>query len=225
MINNFLHHTRLIFGILIGIVGVAAIVLDSLHRRRDRRDAITPELGDIDTLYDSTVHSDLEDDILRQATVPQTAPSNPQPVQRSLSELDPKDLLLLHIVAPQGAQFCGYELLQTILANDFRFGQMSVFHRFADKSMQGDILFSLASATAAGTFDINNMGGFSSPALTMYMDLSRETSNLASFEIFLTTAEQMAEDLKAILIDEQRKKLCDESLQHYRQRFDQLTVA
>ncbi|MGE3919599.1 MAG: cell division protein ZipA [Gammaproteobacteria bacterium] len=126
------------------------------------------------------------------------------------------DLIVLHITAHPNEEFMGYALLQALLAADLRFGEMSIFHRHQEAERGGKILFSVASATEPGIFDINNMGAFKCKGLTMFLQMIEPIHNLAAFELFLITAQQLAEDLDGILLDDHRRPLNDETINRYR---------
>jgi cell division protein ZipA len=119
-------------------------------------------------------------------------------------------------MAPKGKQFAGYELLQTILANGLRFGQMSLFHRHKEPNGQGPVLFSLASATKEGTFDMNNIGGFSCTGLTLFMKLPGPKDSMAVLELMLNTARSLAEGLNGEVRDNKLRILSDASIEAYK---------
>jgi cell division protein ZipA len=132
------------------------------------------------------------------------------------------DLLVVNITAPKNKPFAGYELLQTILANGFRFGQMQLFHRHKESNGQGPVLFSLASATETGTFDMNNIGGFSCQGLTLYMKLPGPKDTMAALELMLNTARNLAENLNGEVRDHKLKILSDASIEAYKSQVRQL---
>ena len=106
-----------------------------------------------------------------------------------------KNLLVLYVVAKPGNYFASYDLLQTISAAGLQFGDMNIFHYYLPTET-GDVkLFSLASATEPGEFDLNNIGDFSCVGLTLFMNI-REVPNVRqAFNKMLETAEQLADDL------------------------------
>ena len=121
--------------------------------------------------------------------------------------------ILIYLKAPAGLPYGGYDLLQTLLTHHFRFGEMEIFHRHEDVNGQGSILFSLAAATKMGTFDLANMGGFSCPGLTLFLNLSKQKNPLMSFDIMLETAYQLISDLGGSLLDEYQNVLSEEKIQ------------
>jgi cell division protein ZipA len=127
--------------------------------------------------------------------------------------------IALNVFAQDTQSFSGYELLQALLAAGLRFGEMSIFHRYQQDNGQGPILFSLASATEPGTFDIQQMGTFSCQGLLMFMELSGHPQiDEERFDLLLATARQLAEDLAAVVLNERREPLVDNQVVQYKTR-------
>ena len=126
------------------------------------------------------------------------------------------NMVMMFLLAKEGRQFAGYELLQTVLAAGLRFGEGYLFHRHQQANGQGPIIFSLAAATASGIFDLQNIGAFSARGLCLYMQISgNSTIDLDRFNILYETARQLSEGLDAYLLDDQRKMLTKEGLARY----------
>lgn len=106
-----------------------------------------------------------------------------------------QDLLVINVIAKNGAQFASYDLLQSISATGMQYGAMNIFHYYEHTSMGRFTLFSLASATEPGEFDLNHMGDFSCAGLTLFMNIRQVPDAIDAFEIMLDTAEQLADDL------------------------------
>jgi cell division protein ZipA len=122
-----------------------------------------------------------------------------------------KDLFIsLYLQAPEDNVYTGYELLQAILSTGLRYGEHSIFHFFDGNSAQGLPLFSLSSAISPGTFDLPNMGGFSTKALSFIMNVSKLDDPLAVFEKMLHVASQLREGLGGILLSAQCEELTKE---------------
>jgi cell division protein ZipA len=118
-------------------------------------------------------------------------------------------ILLLHVMAKKKAIFSGYELLQVLLAVGLRFGNMNIFHYYREISDgQEEVLFSLASATEPGVFDIRNMSAFSCLGLTLFMKKTGdETVDKARYDLMLQTASHLTEDLDGVLLDAKKDLL------------------
>ena len=127
------------------------------------------------------------------------------PVRRA----DP-DVIALMVLAAEGQLFRGSELVPCMLEHDLRFGEMDIFHRHADASGQGPILFSVANALKPGTFDPDNMDNFNSPGISLFMQLPGPQDPRSAYHLMLSTAEQIAHALGGEVRDAARKSLSTE---------------
>lgn len=131
------------------------------------------------------------------------------------------DLISIFVVAQPGRKFIGYDLLQALLAAGFRYGEMSIFHRHQRANGEGAKLFSLASATEPGTFDMNRIGAFSSQGLCLFMQLKGPEHNLAALSLLLKTAEMIADDLQGVVLGADRMPLNDDMVGSYQRWVNQ----
>ena len=135
---------------------------------------------------------------------------NPQlGVSISFEEREHKKHNIMLFVSAKGQHiFAGYELLQTLLTCGLRFGDGGLFHRHQHSTGQGPVLFSLAAATATGMFDLQNIGAMSVKGLCMFMELSHNpTIDQERFELFIKTAQNLATELNANLLDDRQKPI------------------
>lgn len=127
------------------------------------------------------------------------------------------DIISLYVTAPEEKTFGGYDLLQTILANDMQYGDMQIFHRYADKNTKTKLLFSLVSANEPGDFNLQEIGAFSCKGLILFMNTSKLDRPLQAFNAMLKTATHLAEDLGGELKLNQNKILTEETIKEIRQ--------
>jgi len=121
------------------------------------------------------------------------------------------DLLVISVAAKPDAHFAGYDLLQAITATGMQFGEMNIFHFIKDNQT----LFSMASATKPGEFDIDRIGAFSCAGLTLFMNYRSVPDPKFAFDLMLKTAEQLADDLHGELRAGQRVPLTSDILKQY----------
>jgi cell division protein ZipA len=126
------------------------------------------------------------------------------------------DLIILYVMAKSPDKFQGYDLLQALLTAGFRYGEMSIFHRHEKPNGEGVKLFSLASATEPGIFDMNKMGGFSTPGLLVFMQLTGAEHDLKALNLLIQVGEQLSEDLNGELLGADRQPLTPETIESYR---------
>lgn len=122
------------------------------------------------------------------------------------------NLVMLYLMAPENQPYNGYELLQALLSAGLRYGKMQIFHRHEQKTGRGDVLFSLASATSPGTFELPKMGGFSCAGLVLFFETAKVKNAKKAFEVMIDTANQLAEDLGGDILDEERELLSDDKI-------------
>lgn len=127
-------------------------------------------------------------------------------------------VICLSVLAKPGQAFQGYELLQTLLANGLRYGKMNIFHRHQEPNGKGPIVFSLASATEPGTFELSKMGGTTCQGLTLFMRVSGQRDLSFALETMIESAKQLAEDLQGMVVTEDLKPLSIEKTKEWRER-------
>lgn len=142
------------------------------------------------------------------------AAEEPKPAREEILEV-----IVLHMVAHQGVKIPGRDLLQHLLEQGMRFGEMNIFHRHSQVSGgEDELLFSMANALEPGTFDIDTMEDNTFRAATFFMKLPGPSKPLASLDKMLSVVRQLAERCDAELRDEQHSVLTPQTIEHLRQR-------
>lgn len=132
--------------------------------------------------------------------------------KKSHSDL-PERIIVFHLCAEPGMRYEGYELLQALLTAGMRFGDMDIFHRHEKKTGEGSVLFSLASMTKPGTFDMSQMGAFSTQGLTLFLTVNAKLKDpIKAFQMLLNTIDQLVEDLGGKVFDESHQLLSKEKV-------------
>lgn len=146
------------------------------------------------------------------APTPSVEPNTTQPTIKENTQCT----LVIFLLAKENRQLAGYELLQTILAAGLRFGEGQLFHRHQYPNGQGPVLCSLATATANGVFDLQNIGAFSVHGLCLFMQTSGNAAiDAERLSVMVDTAKQLSEGLDTYLLDDSRKPWSDESELRY----------
>ncbi len=194
----------------------------------DARASSLPQFQD-DIISVRKISPDLHDEPLRaqapellETNAPklytQASPSRPEPAPTTV-KVEAKSAapsVMMFLLAKEGRQLAGYELLQTLLASGLRFGEGQIFHRHQYPNGQGPVMCSLAAATESGTFDMQNIGAFCVRGLCLFMQSSGNPSiDAERFTIMVDTAKQLAEGLDAELLDDKRKRFSQESFVRY----------
>lgn len=124
-------------------------------------------------------------------------------------------IIALTVLGRNGRHFAGSDLNRCFMEHDLRFGEHKVFHRYADASGQGTVLFSVANALNPGTFDPERMDQFNTPGISLFMTLPGRFDPAAAYRAMVELAQMLAKELNGDVLDGQRKPLSEETrLQH-----------
>jgi len=126
-------------------------------------------------------------------------------------------VMVINVMAKPGAVIYGDDLVQVLLGAGLRFGEMSIFHRHADRR-GGPVLFSVANAFNPGTFDLNRISEFTTQGISFFMTLPNVANNMLAFEQMLATAKHAQQMLDGELKDDNRSVMTAQTIEHYRQR-------
>ncbi len=161
----------------------------------------------------------------RTAPLPiQTRPSTPQhaevghePEPMPAKNI-PAEVIVINVLARNGAKFGGADLMEAFLRNGLKFGDMNIFHRIQPASKE--VQFSVASAVEPGTFDLSAMEAFRTPGVSFFMRMPGPGQPLEVFEDMLAVTRDVAASLSADLKDEQLSVMTSQTIQHCRARIE-----
>ncbi len=128
-------------------------------------------------------------------------------------------VVVLAIMAGQGKQFSGMDILDTLLANGFVHGDMSIFHHYHETSDRQPV-FSLSNAVEPGTFDMNTIEALHTPGLSLFMQLPGALDARTAFESMLEKGRAIASDLDGELCDETRSVLTMQTIGHLKEEIE-----
>jgi cell division protein ZipA len=131
------------------------------------------------------------------------------------------EIIVVHVFARGAARFQGAELMNALLRNSLKFGDMNIFHRVDPISKQPR--FSVASAVEPGTFDLAAMDTFSTAGVSFFLRLPGPPDPLATFEDMLGVARDIATSMGGDLKDDQRSVLTAQTIEHCRQRISEFS--
>lgn len=126
-----------------------------------------------------------------------------------------EELVIIHIMAPDGAQLAGSELLELLLRAGLRFGPMDIFHY---RNSKGQLEFSLANCVQPGTLDPDGMAEMTTPGVTLFMQLPQRADLLTSFDHMVEMGQFLAQHLGADMLDENHSTVTPQRVEHYRER-------
>ena len=118
-----------------------------------------------------------------------------------------QDVYVISLVAKPNQTIAGTDLMRAVTEVGFTFGEMDIFHRYQGSSSQGEALFSLANMVNPGTFTPDAMSEFTTPGVSIFMQLPKPGMAKNNFNLMIQAASNMAEDLDAVLLDGKRQAL------------------
>lgn len=134
-------------------------------------------------------------------------------------ELPPvEEVLVINVISRDPSGFRGPALLQNILESGLRFGEMDIFHRHESMAGNGEVLFSMANAVKPGTFDLDDIDHFTTPAVSFFLGLPGPRHPKQAFDVMVAAARKLSAELNGELKDDQRSVLTAQTIEHYRQR-------
>lgn len=151
----------------------------------------------------------------------QSAPA-PRAVQERRHEPQLLEVIVAYLLVPAERPMAGRDLLQALLEQGLRYGDMNIFHRHQGNGKNTDLLFSVANALEPGTFDLDEMESQQFRAVTFFMKFPGPSRPLEAFEIMQRTLLQLASQFDADLRDEHRNPLTPQALSHLREQVQEL---
>ncbi len=167
----------------------------------------------MDSFYEDAV-DEPEQDLPSRSSAPQSDMAEEDADQ----DVEPEEVLVINVMAPEGQRFHGEPLLTVLLECGMRYGDMKIFHRHEDEDGAGELLFSMVNMVVPGTFDLNTMSRFETPGVSFFMTLPMRSNSLDAFNLMARTAMSLAEHLGGELKDENRSVMTSQTLEHCRQR-------
>jgi cell division protein ZipA len=132
-----------------------------------------------------------------------------------------QEILVIHLMTTTGQTCSGQLLLDAVLDQGLRYGEMKIFHRHTDENGSGPVLFSMANLLNPGTFDLTTIGHQELVGVTLFMAPSDLEKPAEVFDLMIETAEYIAEKLQLNMLDESRSSMTKQTIEHYRQRAHQ----
>ncbi len=113
-------------------------------------------------------------------------------------------VVALHIVAKKG-EFVGAELVKSANLAAMRYGEMGIFHFLGATS--GAITFRMANMLEPGTFDLENLNGFTTPGVLLFMESEQQNELATSLDSMIKVAQSICEQLNGQLCDDHRRPM------------------
>jgi len=132
------------------------------------------------------------------------------------SAVDPmasSKIITLHVVAAPNSLLPGSQLLDIFERRGYHYGEMNIFHSMHN----GATVFSIAKMVEPGFFDINSPESFETPGITLILQLPGPVPADVAYEVLVSEAFEMGNELGATVLDEHRSTLTKQTVQHMRE--------
>lgn len=143
-------------------------------------------------------------------------------VESEPSEAGAQRIIALRLVVKDADSVGADEVVLALREHGLRHGQYGIFHRYA-KDDDAQPMFSAASLTEPGSFDLSRLTETRLAGLSLFMVLPGPCDPVEQFDAMVTTARAMARTLPLELLDEtgsswsiQRERYVREELIRYR---------
>lgn len=148
---------------------------------------------------------------------PEAEKTEPEPAPEPAPD-EILEVIVVHVMAQRPDKFDGRELLQQLLEQGLRFGEMNIFHRHQQHRGRDELQFSMANAVEPGIFDIDTMEEQQFVAVTFFIKLPGPSRPQEALDRMLATARKIAQALDGELRDEQHSVLTPQTVEHLKQR-------
>ena len=163
---------------------------------------------------DAAEPAKLEEEVPSLTAEPDTGADGPPP--------DPDRIVAMRVAAPAGQTLSAEEMVLKLRELGLRHGKYGIFHRHAEDG-HGPPLFSVASMTEPGSFDLTTLRDTRLPGVSLFMVLPGSGDPVECFDTMVQCARDLARDLKGEVLDEsgstwsiQRERYVREDLIRYR---------
>ncbi|MGE3772827.1 MAG: cell division protein ZipA C-terminal FtsZ-binding domain-containing protein [Gammaproteobacteria bacterium] len=127
------------------------------------------------------------------------------------------EVLALYLRPLRSPSFLGPALLRAFNAVGLKFGDMQIYHHYGAGELRAEQpLFSLANMFEPGHFDPAAMDDFETAGLAMFIQFPAPLDGPVAFELFLNTAQRLAEALDADLLSDPSKSLDSATIENMR---------
>jgi cell division protein ZipA len=130
---------------------------------------------------------------------------------------DKELLLVVSVVAAAGQPFGGDALRKAFANNDLQLGENAIFHRLVRQDGKDVSVFGIANMVKPGHFGSGDLEGFTSPGITLFLQLPTAIDGLQAFDDFVHTAERLAVELGGQLQDQKHCVITHQALMQIRE--------
>lgn len=184
---------------------------------------IDPLIADYE-LDNSEAVTDDEPTVLTEPMDPAvdvTTSSHNTATDSQASAEEPLQVIVLNVHSAGNEPFVGTKLFDSLQQNGLLYGEMDIYHRHADLSGTGKVLFSVANMMQPGTLKHDDPAEFTTKGISFFMTLPCFGDPEQNFKLMLKTAQQIADDMGANVLDDERSLMTPDRLAAYRKQIQE----
>tara|TARA_Y100001956_G_C4124666_1_gene189407 strand:- start:1223 stop:2107 length:885 start_codon:yes stop_codon:yes gene_type:complete len=176
----------------------------------------TQAFDEIDARIEPSVPPETELDVQPIAVKEEEAEAQPEPEM---------EVIVLNVHCAGEEPFVGTKLFDSMQQNGLLYGEMDIFHRHSDLSGTGKVLFSVANMMQPGTLKHDDPAEFSTKGISFFMTLPCYGEPDQNFKLMLKTAQQIADDLGANVLDDARNLMTPNRIDAYKAQIQKFKAA
>ncbi|OED60386.1 cell division protein ZipA [Vibrio splendidus ZS-139] len=136
------------------------------------------------------------------------------------------EVIVLNVHCAGEIPFVGTELFRSMENNGLTYGEMSIYHCFAQSSDEPKVIFSVANMMQPGTLEHDDPADFTTKGISFFMTLPCYGQADQNFNVMLSAAQKIADDLGGNVLDESRNLMTPNRLSDCRKQIrDFMTAA
>lgn len=141
--------------------------------------------------------------------------------QEPTIEAEPELIFSLFVVAEQERPFQGPELVQSLVEQGMRHGEMDIFHRHAQANGRGAVQFSLANALEPGIFNLKKIDELETRGLALFMTLPGPKKPMKAYDLMVKTAQGITKELGGYVLDATKSNFSKQIESHHREQISE----
>lgn len=154
------------------------------------------------------------------------APQSAAPVEEAKPDEElGLEVIVLNVHCAGEIPFVGTELFRSMENNGLTYGEMSIYHCFAQSSDEPKVIFSVANMMQPGTLEHDDPADFTTKGISFFMTLPCFGQADQNFNVMLSAAQKIADDMGGNVLDESRNLMTPNRLSDYRKQIRDFMTA
>ena len=154
------------------------------------------------------------------------APQSSAPVEEAKPDEElGLEVIVLNVHCAGEIPFVGTELFRSMENNGLTYGEMSIYHCFAQSSDEPKVIFSVANMMQPGTLEHDDPADFTTKGISFFMTLPCYGQADQNFNVMLSAAQKIADDMGGNVLDESRNLMTPNRLSDYRKQIRDFMTA